>query len=214
MANQMTPFRGGGMDPFMSLHREMNRMFDDVFRNLGVPAAMGRQEQGGGMLSPSIDVSETDKEIKICAELPGVTEKDVEVTLDGDVLTIRAEKRQERKADEESWHVVERSYGTFQRSLRLPFEIRPDQIQASFDKGLLNITLPKGEETQRRRRIPIQGSGLQSREIEGKRAEGAGAMPQGQPQPEMGRPQDSESPRTATQGNGAHGSGQPAGDHI
>jgi HSP20 family protein len=129
--NPMTPFRpGGGMfpgDPVLSLHREMNRLFDDVFRGAGLPAATGSQGQGGGtFVNASMNVSETDKEIRITAELPGVTEQDIGVSLDDDVLTIRGEKKSERTDDEENFHFVERSYGTFQRSLRLPFPVDPE----------------------------------------------------------------------------------------
>ena len=133
--NPMIPFRPGGRmfpgDPFLSLHREMNRLFDDVFRGTGLPAATGSQGQGdvGTFVNASMNVSETDKEIRITAELPGVTEQDIDFSLDDDVLTIRGEKRFERTDDKENFHFVERSYGTFQRSLRLPFPVDPDQVQ-------------------------------------------------------------------------------------
>ena len=144
--NPMTPFRpGGGMfpgDPFLSLHREMNRLFDDVFRGTGLPAATGSQGQGdvGTFVNASMNVSETDKEIRITAELPGVTEQDIDVSLDDDVLTIRGEKKFERKDDKENFHFVERSYGTFQRSLRLPYAVDSEQVQASFENGVLTVT--------------------------------------------------------------------------
>jgi HSP20 family protein len=101
--NPLSPFgfggvgeRGLGSDPFLSLHREMNRLFDDVLRGtFGVPSREGQSGQAGTLM-PHIDVSETEKELKICAELPGVTENDVEVTLNDDVLTIRGEKKVER----------------------------------------------------------------------------------------------------------------------
>src|SRR5215212_5681181 len=133
--NPLSPFgfggvgeRGAGRDPFLSLHREMNRLFDDVLRGtFGVPSREGQAGQGGTLM-PHIDVSETDKELKICAELPGVTEKDVEVTLNDDVLTIRGEKKVERTNEQENYHFVERSYGTFQRSLRI-------QVQAGGAQG-------------------------------------------------------------------------------
>ena len=163
--NPMTPFRPGGAmfpgDPFLSLHREMNRLFDDVFRGGGLPAATGSQGQGdvGAFVNASMNVSETDKEIRITAELPGVTEQDIDVSLDDDVLTIRGEKKFERKDDKENFHFVERSYGTFQRSLRLPFSIDPEQVQASFENGVLTVTLPKTGRQERSRRIQVQGRG-------------------------------------------------------
>jgi len=163
--NPMTPFRAGGMftgDPFLSLHREMNRLFDDVFRGTSLPAATGSQGQGdvGTFVNASMNVSETDKEIRITAELPGVTEQDIDVSLDDDVLTIRGEKRFERKDDKENFHFVERSYGTFQRSLRLPYAVASEQIRANFENGVLTVTVPKSERQERSRRIQIQGRGV------------------------------------------------------
>ncbi len=163
--NPMTPFRpGGGMftgDPFLSLHREMNRLFDDVFRGTGLPAATGSQGQGdvGTFVNASMNVSETDKEIRITAELPGVIEQDIDVSLDDDVLTIRGEKKFERKDDKENFHFVECSYGTFQRSLRLPYAVDSEQVQASFENGILTVTVPKTERQERSRRIQVQGRG-------------------------------------------------------
>src|SRR5215218_1225440 len=168
--NPLSPFgfggvgeRGAGSDPFLSLHREMNRLFDDVLRGtFGVPSREGQGGQGGTLM-PHIDVSETEKELKICAELPGVTENDVEVTLNNDVLTIRGEKKVERTSEQENYHFVERSYGTFQRSLRVPYPVEPDQVQARFEHGVLTVTLPKSEQHQRSRRIQVQAGGAQDR---------------------------------------------------
>jgi HSP20 family protein len=151
----------GGSDPFLSLHREMNRLFDDVLRGTGLPAATGNQGQGrvGNFVNASMNVSETENEIRITAELPGVTEQDIDVSLDDDVLTIRGEKKFERTDDKENFHFVERSYGTFQRSLRLPFPVAPEQIQARFENGVLTVTLTKTGRQERSRRIQVQGRG-------------------------------------------------------
>jgi len=151
----------GGTDPFLSLHREMNRLFDDVFRGANLTAASGSQGQGdvGTFVNASMNVSETEKEIRITAELPGVTEQDIEISLDDDVLTIRGEKKFERTDDKENFHFVERSYGTFQRSLRLPFPVDPEQVQASFENGVLTVTMPKIGRQERARRIQVQGRG-------------------------------------------------------
>ena len=166
--NPMIPFRpGGGMfpgDPFLSLHREMNRLFDDAFRGIGLPAATGSQGQGdvSTFVHASMNVSETDKEIRITAELPGVGAHDIDVSLDDDVLTIRGEKKFERKDDKENFHFVERSYGTFQRSLRLPYAVGSEQVQASFENGVLTVTVPKTGRQERSRRIQVQGQGAPS----------------------------------------------------
>jgi HSP20 family protein len=163
--NPMLPFRPGGGtfpgDPFLSLHREMNRLFDDAFRGVGLPAATGSQGQGdvGTFVNASMNVSETDREIRITAELPGVTDRDIDVSLDHDVLTIQGEKKFERKDEKENFHFVERSYGTFQRSLRLPFAADPEQVQASFENGILTVTVPKTGRQERSRRIQVQGGG-------------------------------------------------------
>ena len=162
--NPMTPFRpGGGIfpgDPFLSLHREMNRLFDDVFRGAGLPAAETQGQGGGTFVNASMNVSETDKEIRITAGLPGVTEQDIDISLDDDVLTIRGEKKFERTDDKENFHFVERSYGTFQRSLRLPFPVDPEQVQANFENGVLTVTVPKFGRQERTRRIQVQGRGV------------------------------------------------------
>jgi HSP20 family protein len=152
-------------DPFLSLHREMNRLFDDVFRGATLPTVSGSQGQGdvGNFVNASMNVSETDKVLRITAELPGVTEQDIEVSLDDDVLTIRGEKKFERKDDKENFHFVERSYGTFQRSLRLPYTINPEQVQASFENGVLTVTVPKTGRQERSRRIQVQAGAAQGR---------------------------------------------------
>mgnify|MGYP001057397546 CR=1 FL=1 len=95
---------------------------------------------------PSLDLSETDKEFIVRAELPGVDPKEIEVTVNRDLLTIRGERRQEREEKDENFRRVERFYGSFCRSLRLPTEVRADEAEASYDKGVLRIRLPKSPE--------------------------------------------------------------------
>jgi len=160
--NPLTSFRTGGLtggDPFLSLHREMNRLFDDVLR--GGLSAGGGQGLAGNVIAPQINVSETDTEIRVTAELPGVNENDVQVDLNDDLLVIRGEKKFERKDEKENFHFMERSYGTFQRTLQLPFSVDPDQVQATFENGVLTITLPKTAQQERSQRIRIQ-SGARS----------------------------------------------------
>jgi len=176
--NSLMPFRPGGLiggDPFLSLHREMNRLFDDALR--GSLSGSSDDDQLGqmrGVVNARMNVSETDKEIRITAELPGVAEKDIDVSLDDDVLTIRGEKRMEQKKDEkENFHFVERSFGSFQRSLRLPYSIDPEQVQARFENGVLTVTLPKTAQAERSRRIQVQGGARQGTSSNG--GSGAGA---------------------------------------
>ena len=189
--NPLTPFRsGGGLlgggDPFLSLHREMNRLFDDAFR--GAPATAGQGSGAGNFVNALMNVSETDNEIRITAELPGVTEQDIDVSLDDDVLTIRGEKKFERTegGEKESFHFVERSYGTFQRAIRLPFPINPDQVKASFENGVLTVTLPKTAQAERTRRIQVRagsaggGGGSAADPVaKGMEQAGGGEAPQG-----------------------------------
>ena len=125
-------------NPFMSLQREIDRLFDDFTR--GLPAfTSGTTAE----LMPSMDVTETDKQIEITAELPGLEEKDVQVNLADNVLTIRGEKKAEKEEKDKNYRLVERSYGSFVRSLQLPDGVDANAIKASIDKGVLKVTVPK-----------------------------------------------------------------------
>jgi HSP20 family protein len=149
--------RSEDMDPFLMMRRQMNRLFDDIFSDFPLPGfdrSAGRQ-----MASPKINVSETDKELQITAELPGVKPDDIEVMLDDDSLTIRGEIKQEREDQDKdrNYHVKERVEGVFSRTLPLPFRADPGKVQASFRDGILNITIPKPEEAQQKRQqIQVQ----------------------------------------------------------
>jgi HSP20 family protein len=131
------------INPFASLQREVDRLFDDFgrgFPTLSWPTfpSIGKQD-----MMPSMDVTETDKEIELTAELPGLEEKDVQVNLADNVLTIRGEKKAEKEEKDKNYHLVERSYGSFERSIELPEGIDPAGIKASIAKGLLKVTVPK-----------------------------------------------------------------------
>ncbi len=136
-------------DPFLALHREMNRMFDDFARGFGLtqPARFGLS---GGW--PHVEVSETEKEVRVVAELPGVEQNDVELSLADGVLTIKGEKKSESKGALYS----ERWEGRFQRSLQLGPDVDPGQVNAAFRNGVLTVTLAKRPEAQSQvKRIPI-----------------------------------------------------------
>jgi HSP20 family protein len=110
------------------------------------------------LAAPRIDVSETDREIRVKAELPGVGQNDIEVMVDDDLLTIRGEKKIERDEKQENFHVVERATGAFMRTIRLPFPVDPSAVQADYDNGVLTVTLPKpAEAKQRSGRIEVRG---------------------------------------------------------
>jgi HSP20 family protein len=161
-----TPARWG--DPFVNLQREVNRVFDDVFRGFGV----GPSDEDG-MAAPRIDIDETDQAIQVTAELPGVKMEEMDVSIEGDLLTIRGEKRCER-TDERAL-VSERFYGKFQRSVQLPFTPSADAVQASFENGVLKISVPRTERSQKARKIEVR-SGAQGK-IESAQAAQGGAMP-------------------------------------
>ncbi len=143
-------------DPFELFRRDMDQLFNGFFGDLsGRTSLMNRQF---GSFAPEMDVKETDKEVRVTAELPGLEEKDVEVTLTEGTLTIKGEKREEH--DEEKGDVFrsERRYGMFERSIALPSGIDANGAKASFKKGVLKVTLPKTAEAQsNRRRIAIEG---------------------------------------------------------
>lgn len=139
-------------DPFLAFRHEMDRLFDSFF----TPSRFGVGDFGAFSFNPAVDLTENDNEICLRAELPGVEEKDVEIKLDGDVLTIRGEKREERTEDGDQRRVVERSYGSFERSLRLPFEPEESEVKAEFKNGVLTVTAKKPAELSKpSKRIPI-----------------------------------------------------------
>jgi HSP20 family protein len=135
-----------GDPPFLALHHEINRVFDDFRR--GVPWAGFGIPNGGARFAPLMDVVETDKAIEIDAELPGMTEKDIDVSVVDNVLTVKGEKKEEKEEKDTDYHMVERSYGAFTRSLMLPYEVDASKVEAKFDKGVLKITLPKPAEVK------------------------------------------------------------------
>jgi HSP20 family protein len=129
--------------PFLTLHREMNRLFDDVFNRFdsGMPSFVGRASAWSGSFWPSIEVNATDNEIRVSAELPGMDEKDVELLINEGVLTIRGEKKVGAK--DRGRRFSEHHYGRFERSIALRFELKEDRAEASFKNGVLTVVLPK-----------------------------------------------------------------------
>jgi HSP20 family protein len=145
-------------DPFQSFRTEMDRLFDSFLG--GVPSLTGlRQGFGEAQMTPTLDVKENEKEIVVKADLPGMDERDINLTIHNGVLSLRGEKKSEHTDQRENYHVMERSYGSFQRSIRLPETIDEDKAEARFDKGVLTITLPKRPEmVGTQKKIEIKGA--------------------------------------------------------
>jgi len=147
---------GRPQHPLAALHREMDRLFEDFFRG-DTPWPLSHLRGTGGAFSPSVDVRETDAELVVSAELPGIDEKDLEIDLGDDGLTIRGEKKEEHEERKEGLYRAERSYGSFQRFVPLPTAIVADKATAEFKNGVLTITLPKPPDAQpKRRKIEIK----------------------------------------------------------
>ena len=135
-------------NPLLAMHREMNRLFDEAFRAFDI-GTFGSQ----AMSWPSVEVNETDKEVKVVAELPGLEEKDVAVELANGVLTISGEKKSETEDKERRFS--ERFYGRFERHIPID-EVDQDKVAALFNKGVLTVTLPKSPTAQQKvKRIPV-----------------------------------------------------------
>lgn len=152
-------------DALRSLRADMDRLFDRFTSGFGLPSfprlfdvpAFRSQTE---ITVPAVDISEDAGGYKMTAELPGMSEKDVEVVVSGDMLTLKGEKRQETEKKEENYHLCERSWGAFQRSFTLPQDVDREKIAAEFTKGVLTLTLPKtAQAQQQRRQIEIKAAG-------------------------------------------------------
>jgi len=144
-----------GSDGLGSLFREIEKTFDDFSRRGPLAGFAGL---GEGATAPKIDVSESKDGLEVTAELPGVDEKDIDVTLSNGVLTIRGEKKTERDETDKdkNWHVSERRYGSFTRTITLPYDPDSSKVEAKFEKGVLRVRLPKPAEiTKKEKKIAI-----------------------------------------------------------
>ena len=122
----------------------MDRVWDEFFGKRPFVRAFTQERV------PSVDISETEDTLLIKAELPGLEAKDVNVSISGDILLIKGEKKREEEEKDEHHHYVERYSGSFQRSFRLPVNVQADKVEAAFDKGVLKVTLPKAEEAKKK----------------------------------------------------------------
>jgi len=139
-----SPFRD-----LLSVQQELNRLFDDLITR----RAEGATE--GVMWVPAVDISETDREIRAHLEVPGCKKEDIKISVANNVLTVRGEKRMEQETSGENYHRVERTYGSFVRSLELPTSVQADKVKATYNDGVLTIVLPKSEEVKSKE-IPIE----------------------------------------------------------
>lgn len=147
------PATGGEGDPFLAMQREISRMFDDVWSGKSLPAAFA----GPGLMTPRIDVKETEAGLEISAELPGVDEKDIDLQLADDRLLIKGEKKLEKENKQKDYYVMERSYGSFQRVIPLPFAPAADAVKASFAKGVLTVSVARPPEAAAKvKKIDVQ----------------------------------------------------------
>jgi HSP20 family protein len=148
--NETAPYRAQEMSPIFSLRREMDRLFDDLFRTPSLGFA-------GSMTSwPTLEVSDGEREVKITAEVPGMSEQEIELLVRDGVLTIRGEKKSESGDKERGYS--ERWYGRFERRIALPSGIDEEGAKASFRDGVLTVTLPKSGDSEGVRRIPINAA--------------------------------------------------------
>jgi HSP20 family protein len=149
-----TVYRDAEQNPFVALHRQVNRLFDDVFNEFEAPTPFGRLSWSANW--PNVEISETDNELRVIAEVPGLEEKDIEVLLDEGVLTLRGEKKSETEDKERQFS--ERFYGRFERRIPLGYEIEENKVNAVFKNGVLTVTLPKSAKAQAKaKRIVING---------------------------------------------------------
>jgi HSP20 family protein len=151
--------RRHGEEGVLSFQRAMNRLFDDFFRGWGIEPAwhFGERELAPLAFTPRVNVTESDKEVKVSADLPGLEEKDVSVEVDEGNLTIRGERKEEKEEKGKSWYRREQTFGSFHRVLPLSSSVESGKAKARFKNGVLTVTIPKREgEKSKRKEIKIE----------------------------------------------------------
>lgn len=150
--------------PISDFYREVDRMFEDTFTELGFPS-LPNSANSNMLFHPSVDIASTDKEYTITVEVPGIDEKNIKLDLSPEgVLTISGEKKQESEDRGKDYHSIERSYGSFRRTLTLPEDVDVDDISTRFKNGILTITVPRQEQSKssQNRQIPVNSEGSES----------------------------------------------------
>jgi HSP20 family protein len=149
----------GEEHPMDAFHREVDRLFEDFWRGFELPM-LGRLERPVAGMTPRMDLTEDEERIRVMVELPGMDDKDIEVVLSDNVLTIKGEKKADVEETEKGYAYKERSYGSFRRSIPLHAEVVTDKVEATFEKGLLTVMLPKTPEAKKAyKKIPVTGTG-------------------------------------------------------
>jgi HSP20 family protein len=142
-------------DPFRNLlnfQEQFNRLFDDTFRFRGESALTA--------WAPAVDIYETENELVLKADLPDINEKDLDIRLENNTLTIQGERKFEKQVSEDNYLRVERAYGSFTRSFALPSSVNPDQIHAEYQNGVLTVRMPKREESKPKQiKLAVKGNG-------------------------------------------------------
>jgi len=139
--------------PILAFQEEMNALMDNFFRSMNFDLF----EKRPGTFSPSIDIMDTGKEVVVTAELPGVDEDNIDISITKDTLTIKGEKKAEKEEKGKDFHLVERSYGSFIRTIPLPVDVETEKVGATYKKGVLTIKLPKTEKALKEtKKIPIK----------------------------------------------------------
>lgn len=154
----LRPFNGGIFSPFAML-REMTDWMDHVFEGSDMPIGRGERTW-----APAVEVRERDNKLVVCADLPGIEQKDVKVEVDEGTLTIQGERKREKEEEREGVRRSERFYGSFYRAIPLPEDAKLDQAKADFHNGVLEVTIPVEHAHGQRRQIPVSG---QSQQISG-----------------------------------------------
>ncbi len=142
------PATAAGAGSLLQLHREMDRLFDNVFAAFGVPAVPGYSglpDSGLDVMSPQVDVSGDDKQYEVVVDVPGLSADDISVEVHGDTLTISGSKEDKNESKDKHFYRVERRYGAFRRTLSLPDDARADDIRASLKDGVLRLEIPRVE---------------------------------------------------------------------
>lgn len=143
-------------NPVVALQREINRAFDSFWNGFGTPMKSGMWGNVFDSEYPRVEVSETDSEVEISAELPGMSQEDIDVSVTEDMIRIKGEKKSEKEEKKKDFYLSERSYGAFQRAIPLPSGLDLNKANATFKNGVLNVTLPKTEEARANvKRIPV-----------------------------------------------------------